>query len=72
MFGFTNSTIMMTFVIIVVLLLFKGIELIPKRWQSVYEYLENYFYYITVQNLGNVGLIYFSFIVSLFVFFSFF
>lgn len=71
MFGFTNSTIMMTFVIIVVLLLFKGIELIPKRWQSVYEYLENYFYYITVQNLGNVGLIYFSFIVSLFVFLVF-
>ena len=62
---------MMTFVIIVVLLFFKGIELIPKRWQSVYECLENYFYYITVQNLSNVGLIYFSFIVSLFVFLVF-
>ena len=71
LFGFTNSTIMMTFVIIVVLLFFKGIELIPKRWQSVYECLENYFYYITVQNLSNVGLIYFSFIVSLFVFLVF-
>lgn len=62
---------MMTFVIIVVLLLFKGIELIPKRWQSVYECIENYFYYITMQNLGGVGLRYFSFIVSLFVFLVF-
>lgn len=63
---------MMILVIFVVLLFLKGIDLIPKRWQSFFELVYFHFYYMAKDNLGVEGLKYFPFIFSLFFFFSLF
>lgn len=62
---------MMVLVIFVVLLFLKGIDLIPKRWQSFFELVYFHFYYMAKDNLGVEGLKYFPFIFSLFFFLVF-
>lgn len=62
---------MMILVIFVVLLFLKGIDLIPKRWQSFFELVYFHFYYMAKDNLGVEGLKYFPFIFSLFFFLVF-
>nr|QUQ06889.1 ATP synthase subunit 6 [Psammocora nierstraszi] len=71
LFGLTNSAIMMLFVIFIVLLFFKGIDLIPKRWQSFFELIYYHFYYLVKDNLNIEGLKFFPFIFSLFFFIVF-
>nr|YP_010461265.1 ATP synthase F0 subunit 6 [Heterocyathus sulcatus]UUF92196.1 ATP synthase subunit 6 [Heterocyathus sulcatus] len=71
LFGLTNSAIMMLLVIFVVLLFFKGVDLIPKRWQSFFELIYYHFYYMVKDNLNIKGLNYFPFIFSLFFFLVF-
>nr|YP_009428246.1 ATP synthase F0 subunit 6 [Favites abdita]ASV64459.1 ATP synthase F0 subunit 6 [Favites abdita] len=71
LFGLTNSAIMMLLVIFVVLLFLKGIDLIPKRWQSFFELVCFHFYYVAKENLGVEGLKFFPFILSLFFFLVF-
>ncbi len=61
----------MILVIFVVLLFLKGIDLIPKRWQSFFELVYFHFYYMAKDNLGVEGLKYFPFIFSLFFFLVF-
>ena len=68
LFGLTNSAIMMLLVIFVVLLFLKGVDLIPKRWQSFFELVCFHFYYVAKENLGVEGLKFFPFILSLFFF----
>nr|YP_004581283.1 ATP synthase F0 subunit 6 [Polycyathus sp. MFL-2011]AEG79868.1 ATP synthase F0 subunit 6 [Polycyathus sp. MFL-2011] len=71
LFGLTNSAIMMLFVIFIVLLFFKGIDLVPKRWQSFFELIYYHFYYLVKDNLNIEGLKFFPFIFSLFFFIVF-
>nr|YP_010585879.1 ATP synthase F0 subunit 6 [Plerogyra sinuosa]UZY20662.1 ATP synthase 6 [Plerogyra sinuosa] len=71
LFGLTNSAIMMIFVIFVGLLFLKGVDLIPKRWQSFFELVYFHFYYVAKENLGVKGLKFFPFIFSLFFFLVF-
>ena len=44
LFGLMDSAIMMLLVIFVVLLFLKGIDLIPKRWQSFFVLACFHFY----------------------------
>lgn len=62
---------MMFLVIFVVLLFLKGVDLIPKRWQSFFELVCFHFYYVAKENLGVEGLKFFPFILSLFFFLVF-
>ena len=71
LFGLTNSTIMMLLVLFVALLFLKGIDLIPKRWQSFFELVCFHFYCVAKENLGVEGLKFFPFILSLFFFLVF-
>uniref|UniRef100_UPI00315C8910 ATP synthase subunit 6 n=1 Tax=Madrepora porcellana TaxID=3134087 RepID=UPI00315C8910 len=70
-FGLSNSTIMLFFVLVTVLLLLKGITLIPKRWQSFFELVYSHFYRVIKENLSIGGLKYFPFVFSLFFFLVF-
>ena len=64
----TNSSIMMILVVAVGLLLLMGTRLIPNRWQSILESLFLHFHGVVKDNLGQAGLMYFPFIISLFLF----
>nr|YP_009734553.1 ATP synthase F0 subunit 6 [Microzoanthus occultus]QIB71118.1 ATP synthase F0 subunit 6 [Microzoanthus occultus] len=67
----TNSSIMMILVVAVGLLLLMGTRLIPNRWQSILESLFMHFHGVVKDNLGQAGLMYFPFIISLFLFLVF-
>nr|YP_010554971.1 ATP synthase F0 subunit 6 [Crispatotrochus rubescens]YP_010554984.1 ATP synthase F0 subunit 6 [Crispatotrochus rugosus]UYP50951.1 ATP synthase subunit 6 [Crispatotrochus rubescens]UYP50964.1 ATP synthase subunit 6 [Crispatotrochus rugosus] len=68
LFGLTNSATMMGLTSIIVLLFLNGVDLIPKRWQSILELTYSHFYRVIEDNLGGGGVKYFSFVLSLFFF----
>lgn len=65
---FTNSSLMMTSVIIFLSLFFFNNKLIPNRWQSIMELIYVNIRYTVHDNLGFVGQKYFPFIISIFLF----
>nr|YP_010128077.1 ATP synthase F0 subunit 6 [Gardineria hawaiiensis]QPP20604.1 ATP synthase subunit 6 [Gardineria hawaiiensis] len=67
----TNSSMMMIVTVVVVLLLFKGIHLVPVRWQSIIELIYDHFHGVVKENLRPGGLKNFPFILSLFFFIVF-
>lgn len=71
LFALTNSSIMMIITVAVGLLLFKGVKLIPNRWQSIIESIYDHLHGVVKDNLGPEGLKYFPFIMSLFLFIVF-
>nr|WAJ54440.1 ATP synthase subunit 6 [Lillipathes sp. USNM 1457355] len=71
LFALTNSSMMMMITVAVGLLLFKGVRLVPNRWQSIIEYIYDHFHGVVKDNLGPEGLKYFPFIISLFLFIVF-
>nr|WHI93304.1 ATP synthase F0 subunit 6 [Aphanipathes pedata] len=71
LFALTNSSIMMIITVAVGLLLFKGVKLIPNRWQSIVESIYDHLHGVVKDNLGSEGLKYFPFIISLFLFIVF-
>nr|WHI93344.1 ATP synthase F0 subunit 6 [Elatopathes abietina] len=71
LFALTNSSIMMIITVAVGLLLFKGVKLIPNRWQSIIESIYDHLHGVVKDNLGPEGLKYFPFIISLFLFIVF-
>nr|QJS34647.1 ATP synthase F0 subunit 6 [Stichopathes abyssicola] len=71
LFALTNSSIMMIITVAVGLLLFKGVQLIPNRWQSIVESIYDHLHGVVKDNLGPEGLKYFPFIMSLFLFIVF-
>nr|QJS34661.1 ATP synthase F0 subunit 6 [Stichopathes sp. n. NB-2020] len=71
LFALTNSSIMMIITVAVGLLLFKGVKLIPNRWQSIVESIYDHLHGVVKDNLGAEGLKYFPFIISLFLFIVF-
>nr|QWT29561.1 ATP synthase F0 subunit 6 [Stichopathes sp. SCBUCN-8850]QWT29575.1 ATP synthase F0 subunit 6 [Stichopathes sp. SCBUCN-8849]WAU48127.1 ATP synthase F0 subunit 6 [Cirrhipathes cf. anguina LS-2022] len=71
LFALTNSSIMMIITVAVGLLLFKGVRLIPNRWQSIIESIYDHLHGVVKDNLGSEGIKYFPFIISLFLFIVF-
>nr|YP_010593752.1 ATP synthase F0 subunit 6 [Dendrobathypathes boutillieri]QJS34499.1 ATP synthase F0 subunit 6 [Dendrobathypathes sp. n. NB-2020]WAJ54427.1 ATP synthase subunit 6 [Parantipathes sp. USNM 1404491]WAJ54453.1 ATP synthase subunit 6 [Dendrobathypathes boutillieri] len=71
LFALTNSSMMMMITVAVGLLLFKGVRLVPNRWQSIIEYIYDHLHGVVKDNLGPEGLKYFPFIISLFLFIVF-
>ena len=71
LFALTNSSMMMIITVAVGLLLFKGVRLVPNRWQSIIEYIYDHLHGVVKDNLGPEGLKYFPFIISLFLFIVF-
>nr|WHI93303.1 ATP synthase F0 subunit 6 [Acanthopathes thyoides] len=71
LFVLTNSSMMMIITVAVGLLLFKGVKLIPNRWQSIIESIYDHLHGVVKDNLGQEGLKYFPFIISLFLFIVF-
>nr|YP_778637.1 ATP synthase F0 subunit 6 [Chrysopathes formosa]ABB90977.1 ATP synthase subunit 6 [Chrysopathes formosa] len=71
LFALTNSSMMMIITVAVGLLLFKGVKLVPTRWQSIIESIYDHFHSVVKDNLGPEGLKYFPFIISLFLFIVF-
>nr|WRM53895.1 ATP synthase F0 subunit 6 [Myriopathidae sp.] len=71
LFALTNSSMMMVITVAVGLLLFKGVRLVPNRWQSIIEYIYDHLHGVVKDNLGPEGLKYFPFIISLFLFIVF-
>jgi len=67
-FTLTNSSTMMILAVVVGLLLLRGSKLIPNRWQSIMETIYNHYCGVVKDNLGLVGLKYFPFIFTLFLF----
>nr|YP_001648563.1 ATP synthase F0 subunit 6 [Ptilocaulis walpersi]ABW83884.1 ATP synthase F0 subunit 6 [Ptilocaulis walpersi] len=65
---FTNSSLMMTSVIIFLSLFFFNNKLIPNRWQSIMELIYVNIRYTVHDNLRFVGQKYFPFIISIFLF----
>lgn len=70
-FTLTNSSTMMILAVVVGLLLLRGSKLIPNRWQSIMETIYNHYSGVVKDNLGLVGLKYFPFIFTLFLFIVF-
>nr|QJS34687.1 ATP synthase F0 subunit 6 [Tylopathes sp. n. NB-2020] len=70
-FALTNSSLMMIITVAVGLLLFKGVKLIPNRWQSMIEWIYDHLHGVVKDNLGAEGLKYFPFIITLFLFIVF-
>nr|YP_006576454.1 ATP synthase F0 subunit 6 [Stichopathes luetkeni]AFO73222.1 ATP synthase F0 subunit 6 [Stichopathes luetkeni] len=62
---------MMIITVAVGLLLFKGVRLIPNRWQSIIESIYDHLHGVVKDNLGSEGIKYFPFIISLFLFIVF-
>nr|YP_009160775.1 ATP synthase F0 subunit 6 [Myriopathes japonica]YP_010697717.1 ATP synthase F0 subunit 6 [Myriopathes ulex]AGN48524.1 ATP synthase F0 subunit 6 [Myriopathes japonica]WCF76515.1 ATP synthase F0 subunit 6 [Myriopathes ulex]WHI93292.1 ATP synthase F0 subunit 6 [Myriopathes ulex] len=71
LFALTNSSLMMIITVAVGLLLFKGVKLIPNRWQSMIEWIYDHLHGVVKDNLGAEGLKYFPFIITLFLFIVF-
>nr|QJS34674.1 ATP synthase F0 subunit 6 [Telopathes sp. NB-2020] len=71
LFALTNSSMMMIITVAVGLLLFKGVRLVPNRWQSIIESIYDHLHGVVKDNLGSEGLKYFPFIISLFLFIVF-
>nr|QJS34460.1 ATP synthase F0 subunit 6 [Bathypathes sp. n. 2 NB-2020]QJS34473.1 ATP synthase F0 subunit 6 [Bathypathes sp. n. 3 NB-2020]QJS34486.1 ATP synthase F0 subunit 6 [Bathypathes sp. 1 NB-2020]QJS34620.1 ATP synthase F0 subunit 6 [Stauropathes arctica]WHI93305.1 ATP synthase F0 subunit 6 [Bathypathes alaskensis]WHI93306.1 ATP synthase F0 subunit 6 [Stauropathes sp. CM-2023]WRM53906.1 ATP synthase F0 subunit 6 [Bathypathes sp. 1 YY-2024] len=71
LFALTNSSMMMIITVAVGLLLFKGVKLVPNRWQSIIESIYDHLHGVVKDNLGPEGLKYFPFIISLFLFIVF-
>nr|QJS34633.1 ATP synthase F0 subunit 6 [Stauropathes cf. punctata NB-2020]WHI93343.1 ATP synthase F0 subunit 6 [Telopathes magnus]WRM53919.1 ATP synthase F0 subunit 6 [Bathypathes sp. 2 YY-2024] len=71
LFALTNSSMMMIITVAVGLLLFKGVRLVPNRWQSIIESIYDHLHGVVKDNLGPEGLKYFPFIISLFLFIVF-
>nr|QJQ72510.1 ATP synthase F0 subunit 6 [Trissopathes cf. tetracrada NB-2020]WQH63110.1 ATP synthase F0 subunit 6 [Taxipathes sp.] len=71
LFALTNSSMMMIITVAVGLLLFKGVKLVPNRWQSIIESIYDHLHSVVKDNLGPEGLKYFPFIISLFLFIVF-
>nr|YP_001648577.1 ATP synthase F0 subunit 6 [Ectyoplasia ferox]ABW76583.1 ATP synthase F0 subunit 6 [Ectyoplasia ferox] len=65
---FTNSSLMMGFVIVILWLLFINNKLIPTRWQLIIELVYENIRLIVHENLGKSGQKYFPFILCIFLF----
>nr|ADO51437.1 ATP synthase F0 subunit 6 [Plakina trilopha] len=67
-FSFTNSSLMMLFVIILFWSFFKVNYVIPNKWQSILELINTVIQSMIKENLGAQGKHYFSFVFCLFIF----
>ncbi len=65
---FTNSSLMMGFVIVTLWLLFKNNKLIPNRWQLIIELVYENIRFTVHENLGKLGQKYFPFVLCIFLF----
>nr|AVP26551.1 ATP synthase F0 subunit 6 [Cyanea nozakii] len=67
----TNSSFMLIVSFVSILVLLKPFRLIPSRWQSVIEYIYAHWTELIKDGMGEKGLRYFPFIISLFLLLSF-
>jgi len=70
--SYTNSSLMMTFVVMLTFLLFAGATrkrtMVPSRWQSLAEILYEFNATMVKDNIGKQGLKYLPFVFTLFLF----
>nr|WOE91066.1 ATP synthase F0 subunit 6 [Cassiopea sp. MKL-2023] len=65
--GITNSSFMLLISVIIILIMFKTNNLIPRRWQVIIEILYDHWVNLIKDSLTIKGLKYFPFIISLFM-----